>query len=41
MIEKRVLRRIFKPKMGEVIETGENYITRSFMIYTPNPIFFG
>jgi hypothetical protein len=32
--ENRVLRSIFGPKRDEVTEGGENYIMRSFIIYT-------
>jgi hypothetical protein len=41
VFESRVLRRIFGLKRDEVTGGGENYITRSLMICTPHPIFFG
>jgi hypothetical protein len=41
MFENRVLRRIFGPKRYEVTGEGRNYITKSLMICTPHPIFFG
>jgi hypothetical protein len=41
MFEKRVLRKIRGPKRDEVQGSGEDYITRSFMICTPNQILFG
>jgi len=34
VFENRVLRRIFGPKADEVTGSGEDYITRSFMICT-------
>jgi hypothetical protein len=37
----RVLRKIFGPKKDEVTEGGEGYITRNFMIYTPQQILCG
>jgi hypothetical protein len=37
----RVLRRIFEPKMEELREVGENYITRSFIICTLNLTILG
>jgi hypothetical protein len=40
VFENRVLRRIFWLKKDEVKGSGENYITRSLMIFTPHPIFF-
>ena len=39
--ENRVLKRIFRPKRDEVIENGEDYITRNFTIFTPQHILFG
>jgi hypothetical protein len=36
-----VLRKIFGPKKIEVTGEWRNYIMRSFMIYTPNPIVLG
>jgi hypothetical protein len=36
-----VLRKVFGLKRDEVIGQGENYITRSFRIYTPHQILFG
>jgi hypothetical protein len=42
VFENRVLRRIFGPKKDEVTEgSGEDYITRSFMICTHHQILFG
>jgi len=41
VFENRVLRRIFGPKREEVTGSGEKYIMKSLMIYTPHPIFFG
>jgi hypothetical protein len=38
VFENRVLRRIFGPKTDEVTGSGEDYITRSFMICTPQQI---
>ena len=38
VFENRVLRRIFRPKTEEVTGSGEDYITRSFMICTPHQI---
>jgi len=41
-VENRVLRRIFGPKRDKVTrESGEIYILRSLLIYTPHPILFG
>jgi hypothetical protein len=37
----RVSRRIFGPKRDEATGSGENFIMRSFMIFTPHPIFCG
>ena len=34
VFENRVLRRIFGPKRDEVTESGEDYVTRSFVICT-------
>ena len=39
--ENSVLRRIFEPKRDEVRGGGENYIMKSLMICTPNPILLG
>ena len=36
----RVLRRIFGPNRDEVTGSGEDYITRSFIIFTPHEIFW-
>jgi hypothetical protein len=36
--ENRVLRRIFGPKRDEARGSGEAYITRSFIFYTPHQI---
>jgi len=38
VFENRVLRRIFWPKRDEGTGNGENYIMRSLMICTPQPI---
>jgi hypothetical protein len=40
VFENRVLRRIFGPKSDEVTESGEDYITRSFVICTSHQILF-
>jgi hypothetical protein len=40
VLENRVLRRIFGPKMDEVTGSGENYIMRSLMICTAHQILF-
>jgi hypothetical protein len=36
-----VLRKVYGLKGDEVIGQGEDYITRSFRIYTPHQISFG
>jgi len=41
VFENRVLRRIFGLKRDEVTGEGENYIMRSLMICTAQPILFG
>jgi hypothetical protein len=41
VFESRVLKKIFGPKRGEVTGSIEDYITRSFMIFTPHEILFG
>jgi hypothetical protein len=41
VFENRVLRRIFGIKREGVTGGGENYKTRSLVIYTPHPILFG
>jgi len=41
VFENRVLGRIFGSKRDEVKRSGENYITRSLMICTPDPLLFG
>jgi len=41
VFENRVLRRIFGPRRDEVRGSGENYIMRSLVICTPDPILFG
>jgi hypothetical protein len=43
MSEKKVLKRIYHPKRDEVIqvESGEDCMTRNFMVDTPQYIFFG
>jgi hypothetical protein len=38
VFENSVLRRIFGLKRDEVTESGEDYITRSFMLCTPHHI---
>jgi hypothetical protein len=35
VFENRVLRKICRPKRGELIGDGENYIMRSLMVCTP------
>ena len=40
VFENRVLRRIFGPKRDEVTGGGENYIMRSLLICTLDPILF-
>jgi hypothetical protein len=40
VFENRVLRRIFEPKRDEIRGTGEDYITWSFMLCTPDQISF-
>ena len=40
LFENRVLRKIFGRKRDEVTGSGEDYITRSFMICTRNKILF-
>jgi hypothetical protein len=37
----RAVRKIFGLKREEVIETGENYIMKSFIISAPHLILFG
>jgi hypothetical protein len=39
--EERVLRKVFGSKEDEVTGGGEDYITRSFMIYNPQQVLFG
>ena len=41
VFENRVLRRIFGPNRDEVTGSGEKYIMRSLMMYTPHPILSG
>jgi hypothetical protein len=41
VFENGVLRRIFGPKRDKVTGSGENYIIRSSMFCTPQPISFG
>jgi hypothetical protein len=41
VFENRVLRRIFGPKKEDVTESGEDYVTTSFMICTPHQRLFG
>jgi hypothetical protein len=40
VFEDRELGNILRPKRDEVTGSGENYITRSFMICTPHQISF-
>jgi hypothetical protein len=40
VFENRVLRRIFGHRRDEVTESGEDYITRSFMLCISNQISF-
>jgi hypothetical protein len=39
VFENRVLRKIFGRKRDEVTGSGEDYITRNFMICTPHTLF--
>ena len=39
VFENRMLRRIFGPKRDEVTGSGEDYITRSFMVCTYRKLF--
>jgi hypothetical protein len=39
--ENRVLRKISGPKSDEVTRSGEDYITRSFVLSTPQQIILG
>jgi hypothetical protein len=41
VFENRVLRRIFGLLRNRYQGSGESYIMRSLMIYTPHPILFG
>jgi hypothetical protein len=41
VFQNKVLRRIFGPKRDDVTGSGEDYITRSFMLSTPHQISFG
>ena len=41
VFENRVFRRIFGSKKDEVRGNGDNYIMRSLMICTPQPVLFG
>jgi len=41
VFKNRLLSRVFGSKRDEVRGSGENYIVRSLMICTPQPIFFG
>jgi hypothetical protein len=41
VFENRVLKRVFGSKRDEVTGSGENYISRSIMICTLHPMFFG
>ena len=41
VFDSRVMKKIFGPKRGEVTGSREDYITSSFMIFTPHEIFFG
>jgi hypothetical protein len=41
VFENSVLRRIFRPKRGEVTGEWKNSIMMSLMICTPDPILFG
>jgi hypothetical protein len=41
VFENKVLKRIFGPKRDEVTGSGEEYITRSFMLYASHHISFG
>jgi hypothetical protein len=41
VFENKVLRRLFGPKRGKVRGSGENYIMRSLLIFTPHPLLYG
>jgi hypothetical protein len=41
VFENRVLRKKIGPKGDEVTGSGENYIMKSFIIYTLHPLLFG
>jgi hypothetical protein len=41
VFENRALRRIFGPKRDEVTGSGEDHITRSFMLFILHQISFG
>jgi hypothetical protein len=41
VFENKVQRRVFGPKRDEITGNGENYIMRSLMICTRNPILCG
>jgi hypothetical protein len=40
VFENRVLRRIFGPKRDEVTGSGKDFIMRSLLIWTPQPILY-
>jgi hypothetical protein len=41
VFESRVVRRTFGPKRDDVTREWKNYIMRSLMICSPDPVFFG
>jgi hypothetical protein len=41
VFDNRVLRRIFGPKRDELTGSGEDYITRSFVLCTPHQTLIG
>ena len=41
VFESKLLKKIFGPRRGEETGIRENYITKSFVIFTPHEIFFG
>jgi hypothetical protein len=41
VFENRVLRKVFGPKRDEIRGSGEDYITRCFMIHSAHQILFG
>jgi hypothetical protein len=41
VFESRVLKKTFGPRRGEITGSIEDYITRSFMVFSPHEILFG